>query len=62
VQLRAVDYDFEIAARQAESAGRGDWADALRTGWVGRRERELNTVPALGPGQVASAAAPGFSA
>ena len=62
VQLRAVDYDFEIAARQAESAGRGDWADALRTGRVGRRERELNTVPTLGPGQVASAAAPGVSA
>jgi predicted phosphodiesterase len=38
VKLRAVDYDFETAARQAERHGRGDWADALRTGRVGRRE------------------------
>lgn len=42
VALRAVDYDHERAARQAESAGRGDWADALRTGRVGRRERDLS--------------------
>jgi predicted phosphodiesterase len=41
VELRAVDYDFETAARQAEANGRGDWADALRTGRVGRRERDL---------------------
>jgi predicted phosphodiesterase len=41
VQLRAVDYDFESAARRAEAAGRGDWADALRTGRVGRRESDL---------------------
>lgn len=41
VELRAVDYDFEAAARQAEAAGRGDWADALRTGRVGRTERDL---------------------
>jgi predicted phosphodiesterase len=40
VQLRSVDYDFEKAALQAESAGRGDWADALRTGRVGRRASE----------------------
>jgi predicted phosphodiesterase len=38
VELRAVDYDHEAAARQAERHGRGDWADALRTGRVGRRE------------------------
>jgi len=38
VALRAVDYDFEAAARRAEDNGRGDWADALRTGRVGRRE------------------------
>lgn len=38
VSLRRVDYDFEQAAAQAERAGRGDWADALRTGRVGRRE------------------------
>lgn len=41
VTLRAVDYDHECAARQAETAGRGDWADALRTGRVGRRARDL---------------------
>lgn len=41
VELRAVDYDHELAARQAEANGRGDWADALRTGRVGRRERDL---------------------
>lgn len=40
VQLRAVAYDWEAAARQAEANGRGDWADALRTGRVGRTERE----------------------
>lgn len=39
-QLRAVAYDWDIAARQAEAHGRGDWADALRTGRVGRREAE----------------------
>ena len=36
--LRGVDYDFETAARQAERNGRPDWADALRTGRVGRFE------------------------
>lgn len=41
VTLHAVGYDHELAARQAERAGRGDWADALRTGRVGRRERDL---------------------
>ena len=40
VQLRATPYDFEAAARQAERNGRGDWADALRTGRVGRWERD----------------------
>jgi len=45
VELRAVDYDFEPAARRAESNGRGDWADALRTGRVGRTEAQ-----ALRPG------------
>ncbi len=38
VTLRAVAYDWEAAARRAEAHGRGDWADALRTGRVGRRE------------------------
>jgi predicted phosphodiesterase len=38
VTLREVAYDWESAAAQAERHGRGDWADALRTGRVGRRE------------------------
>lgn len=41
VELRAVAYDHEQAARQAEANGRGDWADALRSGRVGRREAEV---------------------
>ncbi len=43
VQLRQVVYDWEAAAVQAEANGRGDWADALRTGRVGRTERDLGT-------------------
>ena len=39
--LHRVAYDWEAAARQAECNGRGDWADALRTGWVGRRETDV---------------------
>ncbi|RUU09429.1 metallophosphoesterase, partial [Mesorhizobium sp. M6A.T.Ca.TU.002.02.2.1] len=30
----AVDYDHEAAARQAEQAGRPEWAHALRTGFM----------------------------
>jgi len=41
VQLREVTYDWEGAAVQAERHGRGDWADALRTGRVGRTERDI---------------------
>jgi predicted phosphodiesterase len=41
VELRAVDYDWPAAARRAEDHGRGDWADALRSGRVGRREADL---------------------
>lgn len=41
VQLRQVIYDWEAAAVQAERNGRGDWADALRTGRVGRTERDV---------------------
>lgn len=41
VKLREVAYDWESAARQAQANGRGDWADALRTGRVGRLEREV---------------------
>ncbi len=40
VELRAVPYDSESAALRAQGADRGDWADALRTGRVGRRERD----------------------
>jgi predicted phosphodiesterase len=40
VSLRATAYDHEIAARRAEANGRPDWADALRTGRVGRLEGE----------------------
>lgn len=49
VALRATPYDHEAAARQAEANGRGDWADALRTGRVGRTEREA-LAPAGGLG------------
>jgi hypothetical protein len=41
VMLRAVPYAHELAAARAESQGRGDWADALRTGRVGRLERDV---------------------
>lgn len=41
VTQRTVAYDWEAAARQADTLGRGDWADALRTGRVGRREGEV---------------------
>ncbi len=40
VQQRLTAYDSAAAARQAEAARRGDWADALRTGRVGRTEAE----------------------
>jgi predicted phosphodiesterase len=46
VELRAVPYDHATAARQAEANGRGDWADAMRTGRVGRLEAEVTGVPA----------------
>jgi predicted phosphodiesterase len=41
VELRAVPYAQEDAARLADANGRPDWADALRTGRVGRRESEV---------------------
>jgi len=44
IELRAVPYDWEAAARQAQSNGRGDWADALRSGLVGRWERGVAPV------------------
>jgi predicted phosphodiesterase len=40
VELRAVPYDWESAAQQAERNRRPDWADALRTGRVGRLEAQ----------------------
>jgi predicted phosphodiesterase len=46
VKLRKIAYDHEATARQAEHHGRGDWADALRTGRMGRYETEA-THPAL---------------
>ena len=36
VEHRAVTYDWEQAAQRAEANGRPDWADALRTGRMGR--------------------------
>ena len=45
VQLRAVAYDWESAALRAEANGRPDWADALRTGFVGRFEADVAAAP-----------------
>jgi diadenosine tetraphosphatase ApaH/serine/threonine PP2A family protein phosphatase len=47
VNLRAVVYDWGSAARQAQANGRGDWADALHSGRVGRFEREV-VIPTSG--------------
>jgi predicted phosphodiesterase len=44
VQQRAVAYDWESAARRAEANGRPDWADALRTGFVGRFEADAEAA------------------
>jgi len=41
VQQRLSAYDWQAAARRAEASGRGDWADALLTGRVGRTEAEV---------------------
>ena len=38
VELRATAYDWQAAAERAEANGRGDWADAIRTGFMGRFE------------------------
>lgn len=37
VQLRSTPYDWQAAAARAEANSRGDWADALATGFMGRR-------------------------
>jgi predicted phosphodiesterase len=44
VTLCAADYDFERAAMRAEANGRGDWADALRSGRVGRTEAAVSAA------------------
>jgi hypothetical protein len=41
VQLRTTAYDWTTAAAQAEANGRGDWADALATGFVTRTETPM---------------------
>ena len=38
VQLRSTPYDWRAAAARAQANGRGDWADALATGFVARTE------------------------
>ena len=38
VQLRTTPYDWTSAATRAQANGRGDWADALASGFVGRTE------------------------
>ena len=38
VQLRSTPYDWRAAAARAQANGRGDWADALGTGFVTRTE------------------------
>jgi hypothetical protein len=50
VQLRATPYDWAAAAARAEDNGRGDWADALATGFVGRT---LSRMIAQGAGPAA---------
>ncbi|MES1162497.1 MAG: metallophosphoesterase family protein [Rhizobacter sp.] len=41
VAQRLLAYDWALAARRAESQGRGDWADALASGFVGRTEAQV---------------------
>ena len=49
VTLREVPYDHETAAQRAERNGRGDWADALRTGRVGRTEADVRRTSRAAP-------------
>lgn len=44
VEHRAVAYDWEQAAQRAEANGRPDWADALRTGRMGRTATAARTA------------------
>ena len=50
VQLRATPYDWKAAAARAEGNGRGDWADALATGFMGRRAGPPPARALLGSG------------
>jgi predicted phosphodiesterase len=50
VELRSVPYDHACAARRAEAQQRPDWADALRTGFVGRAEPVLVGTAHADPG------------
>jgi predicted phosphodiesterase len=43
VELRQVDYPWQEAAARAQANGRGDWADALATGRVGRTAADIAT-------------------
>jgi len=49
VELRATAYDWQRAAERAEANGRGDWADALRTGFMGRTEADAMAEQARRP-------------
>jgi hypothetical protein len=49
VTLREVPYDHETSAQRAERNGRGDWADALRTGRVGRTEADVRRSARAAP-------------
>jgi hypothetical protein len=42
VELRATVYDWAAAARRASDNGRGDWADVLATGFMGRFENDAD--------------------
>ena len=44
IALHAVAYDWEASARRAEVNRRFDWADALRSGFVGRFEADIATT------------------
>jgi len=41
VALQATAYDWQAAAARAQANGRGDWADAIATGFVGRLESDV---------------------
>jgi hypothetical protein len=47
VQLRTTPYDWPAAVARAQSNDRGDWADALATGYVGRTEAQAPSRRAI---------------